>query len=231
MTLSDYLASEGVAVTARVVERELVDPFWLARYGERGRRYLMADGANHLSHLAAAMASGAAAPLCAYAQWMRGLLVARGMCSFHVVRNFRYVADELRGRDAPDHARANELLSAAAATLRHPAPVGWLDDRGDAIALAGAWRVVAATGCDPADAARDLRVLASYLTDGLALSGDRFLAHLAWCRADADQRGSLPYWRAHLATLGTIVADSPSGPSAAVLDLAMSRQRSVRGVR
>jgi hypothetical protein len=60
------------------------NPFWEARYGERGRIHTRKDINYHLNYLVSAIALDAPASLTEYYHWVQGLLAHRGMCSRHL---------------------------------------------------------------------------------------------------------------------------------------------------
>jgi hypothetical protein len=118
-TLHDTLAAEGPAVSARVIEDMYGSPFWLARFGDRGRRHAGRDGDFHIQYLCEAVASGDAGVFVSYARWLREVLVTRGMCSRHLADNFVRLAAAIEREAWPGRERAVEILRAGAASLAY----------------------------------------------------------------------------------------------------------------
>lgn len=158
------------AVATEAMRRMYEDPFWEARFGERGRKYALEDGLHHLGYLDAALTADNAGVLVQYAQWLRAVLVPRGMCSLHLVENFARIGEVLAERGMDVDGRARRFLGQACEALRH---VDGIDET----------RVVReATLLVPA-AAHELRVLVSYLGDAVALDDPTvFRLYLAWAR-------------------------------------------------
>ena len=105
------------------------------RYGERGRRHTAEDNFWHLEHLDAAEAAGEPAAFAAYADWLVGLLSARGMDRSHVAGAFGFLAEALESVACPprweDHRRSlaailrvnqSRILEGAGRSLREPEP-------------------------------------------------------------------------------------------------------------
>jgi hypothetical protein len=68
-----------------------------ARYGERGRQYTAEDIFWHLEHLDEAVSAGEPALFACYADWLVGLLVARGLEQVHIAGAFGFLAEALAG--------------------------------------------------------------------------------------------------------------------------------------
>jgi hypothetical protein len=93
-------------VERQVLEAMVADlmrnPFWEARYGEKGRRATRQDAGHNLKHLVTAIAVDNPASLADYYRWLRGLLVYRGMCSLHL-RQTLDVTGQYLGAALPSH--------------------------------------------------------------------------------------------------------------------------------
>ena len=100
------LIERAAALSQSVLDRMYENPFWMERYGERGRRFANEDSLHHVSYLVAALASGDAAVFERYAQWLRSVLVSRGMCSEHLGENFRLLASAIADCGASARMRA-----------------------------------------------------------------------------------------------------------------------------
>jgi hypothetical protein len=106
-------------LTARVVHEMYGNPFWQARFGERGRDRSGKDGGYHLTYVIEALAAGDPRSFVEYARWLREVLVSRGMCSFHLIDNFERLARAIDDEPWTERARASAILRAGAAALRH----------------------------------------------------------------------------------------------------------------
>ena len=71
------------------------NPFWEARFAERGRQRADEDASHHLSHLITAIEVDSAATLKDYFSWLQSVLVTRGMCTRHLVDTADCMAQHL----------------------------------------------------------------------------------------------------------------------------------------
>jgi hypothetical protein len=191
----------AAALTARVTAEMYTDPFWLERFGERGKRFTVEDGHFHLSHLSQALVASDVEVLAAYARWLRTLLTSRGMCSLHVAENFerlaRAIADEVE-----DSAAAVEYLVAARVALAYTeGPARELEQARDGLVTRALVALVVSEpgwterwpGDGRHEAQRDLRYLLCYLGDSLALARpETFSAHALWLAGFWSRRGFPP---------------------------------------
>src|SRR3954468_732601 len=77
---SPFLRAHGRAAASRCVRRCYETwPELSRQYGERGRQHAARDAAWHLEHLDEAVAVGEARIFADYADWLAGLLRARGI--------------------------------------------------------------------------------------------------------------------------------------------------------
>ncbi len=192
------LRSSSVELNLAAVAEEFRDPFWLDRYGERGRRYALEDGQHHFNYVAEAVAAGSNHLLERYARWLRSVLVSRGMCSEHLADGYRIRARVLAARGWPD---AEPLLAAFAVADE---ALRYVDGP-----AAGLVPPVSA----PAEH-DEPRILRSYLADALALGrSDLWMDHLRW-RLGFDARQGRPagHLQALLGALGEQLAASPAAP-------------------
>jgi hypothetical protein len=97
----------------------LDNAFWLSRYGARGRKHSVEDGEFHIRYLAEALTSRDGGLLTRYAEWLRDVLVSRGMCTMHLVEHFEQLRRALRARFADDAELrfADDALTSAAWAL------------------------------------------------------------------------------------------------------------------
>lgn len=169
------LANALEAQASRLCEASLVpmyaDPFWEARFGERGRRFAREDADFHIAYLAEALRAGSAASFTGYARWLRGVLTTRGMCTLHLADTFDALGRTIAKCGIDGAHVAVAYLDAGAAALRYDGDAG----RVQALALAD-------------DADRIGAHLVSYLADAMALELPRVYAdHVAWLRANAER--------------------------------------------
>jgi hypothetical protein len=218
------------AAAPRLCERVLAEmytnPFWDARFGERGRTHSAQDGRFHVQYLREALTSGDDGVLTRYATWLQQTLTTRGMCTRHLAENFARLARAIEDEGWPDGARATAPLVAAIEALRYPdGAARALQDAAPALAELAAARLYDAhpewlerTG----DAGRrrcvdDLRYHLDYTADALALGTlDHLVAYAGWIAGFLEQH-RVP--RAHLveafAALGAVVAEhAPPIPGA-----------------
>jgi hypothetical protein len=193
--LATALEARAAELATRATERMYRDEFWVRRFGERGRRHSGEDARHHLTYLVEALRSGGTDPpavLVGYARWLRQILVARGMCTRHLVEHFEAIAIEieieasgLAGRPAIAALRATtaallpEARDARAIALAEASLIAQVEAR-----LAGLpfdlepWT--------PPDRTRDAiaRIL-SYVIDALAEErAEIFLDHVLFLRAE-----------------------------------------------
>jgi hypothetical protein len=167
--LRDALAARAVTLSQRVLDRMYENPFWMERYGERGRRFANEDSLHHVGYLDQALAAGDAAVFERYARWLRSVLVTRGMCSEHLAENFRLLAEAVTADALPDAERAVAILHDGAGSLTY--------ESGAAAALEAVKpRLLEAIRAAQPPAAPlrddDCRYLVSYLIDAAA-TGER----------------------------------------------------------
>ena len=171
------ITGQETDIASEAMRRMYEDPFWDARFGDRGRKFALPDGLYHLSHLDGALAVDDAGVLIKYAHWLRSVLVPRGICSFHVSENLARIGEVLAERGLDSDGRARRFLKQACEALRY------------------------AAGFDEAQVAREatllfppgsheLRVLVSYIGDAMAANDPKlFQSYLAWALPWYEQRG------------------------------------------
>jgi hypothetical protein len=160
------------------------DPFWIDRFGERGKKFAREDGVHHVDYLVTALSTQSKSVLSEYARWLQAVLVVRGMCTEHLRENFERLARIIREAGLPQAETAADYLRAAEEALRYPeGPGREIQD--------AAPRLIASV---PAPSAQAARMLASYLADA-AHAGDPslFAKQVAWLRANgrADTNATL----------------------------------------
>jgi hypothetical protein len=212
--LRQALNAEASALTQRVLDRMYENPWWMERYGERGRRFANEDSLHHVQYLDQALASGEGNVFVRYAFWLRSVLVSRGMCSEHLAENFRLMAEELTARPlagttAGAAAEAIDILRRGADALRYTEGAAATLDRHHA-------RLLQAIEGTPGGAAMredDRRHLVSYLIDAAATGNAQFFTEFA-ARFDPAAAAALT---AAGAALGVTLpakasASPPTGP-------------------
>ncbi|HEX7667464.1 MAG TPA: hypothetical protein VF407_23190 [Polyangiaceae bacterium] len=160
-------------IAVRVVDRKYEDPFWLARFGARGRVRSEEDIAYHVDYLAQAIEADDAGILERYALWLRGVLTSRGMCTLHLDESFAQLEVSL-----PDDIRsvAASYIQKARSALRHEnGPAGEIDRAASSI-------VRAFVESAPANVER--RVLASAVAHRLSYLADALAENRAVGEAD-----------------------------------------------
>jgi hypothetical protein len=161
------LKHHAVQLSQRVLNQMYENPFWMERYGERGRRFADEDSLHHISYLDQALAANDAAVFEKYAQWLRAVLVSRGMCSEHLAENYRLLSAAIAEASLPDAGAAQRVLERGVAALRYTeGEVAHLEERrGELLAAVSNANGAAAMRED------DQRYLVSYFLDALA-TGD-----------------------------------------------------------
>src|SRR3954465_800704 len=112
-TLADAIEARSQILADRALEAMYRDPFWDARFGERGRRYAREDNVHHIAYLVQALRAASVDLLTNYARWLQRVLTTRGMCSRHIGENFERVAEGI-GDAAPAFAFLDEAAAALA---------------------------------------------------------------------------------------------------------------------
>ena len=156
------------ALSQAVLDRMYENPFWMERFGERGRRFADEDSDHHVRYLDQALAADDPAIFEKYARWLRAVLVSRGMCSEHLAENFRLLGQEIARRGLADAAAGAVILEAGTRALIYvDGDAGRLE--GHRAAFVDVVEQAAAPGEMRED---DRRYLVSYLIDATA-TGDR----------------------------------------------------------
>jgi hypothetical protein len=226
-TLAARIEARSPELASRVLDEMYRNPFWLERFGERGRDFARQDGEFHLAYLVQALAADDPRVLTGYARWLQSVLTTRGMCTLHIDDNFaslaRTIADEIADADP-----AIALLDAARHALRYEAAVPRLvqDHAADSAAAAAVeiYRRHPEWAASAGEAGRrrcreDLCYHLSYLADALAL--DRpgiFTDYVDWI-AGFLARHSVPvaHLRESLHIVGDVVVGQPALAAAAPL--------------
>ena len=205
-----------------ILEMYAADPFWSRRFGRRGERHAGEDGRHHVVYLLEALREGDALRFVRYVEWLRTVLVARGMCTRHVLENLARLGDaanDLLARDGVDAAEPRRYLREAASALAHAAGPAAVAAR-----VAGALADRPPYAVEGDDDRRETADLAWYLADALAARrDDLFVAHVRWLDADRRARGEAAGARLHLTALrdaleANATAADPAAPAIALLD-------------
>lgn len=222
--LAARIEAKAGELTARVVGEMYRDPFWIERFGERGRHHTEQDGKFHLSYLAEALTTEDAGIMDRYARWLRSVLVSRGMCTRHLAENFerleRAIADEVA-----DAEPAVRLLQGAREALRYEGgPARELQDRAPELARKVSREVMRRhPDWRPEVAGRPTMIAESSIVDVLtyladAHAADRvelFRRHVAWSAASHAQRiAPASQLEETLAEIGSAVAHDEAASAA-----------------
>ena len=210
--LPDILEAKTAALSRRCIDAMYRDPFWSARFGERGHRYALEDSAYHVKYVVAALRAEDAAVFRNYALWLRGVLASRGMCSRHLAQSFEQLTAAMNdeGLDPDGFAPAAEILAAGVAVLEYT--------KGDAGELAKCREAVEA-----------------HVSRTLPLETRPYRFDELWSfLLDGVDRGDSSAFPAHVSFLATSLATSPHETHALQLTLeemrrACSEQPSLRG--
>ncbi len=186
--LTALLQQHAPRLAVAVMDQMYRDPFWMARFGDRGRRFAEEDSRYHLSYLAQALEGRDAAPLVSYARWVQGVLTSRGMCTRHLQENLRRLGEALVGEGFPETAEALTYLEAAVEALRYQLPEAReIQLRAQELAQTAVDRLLAdPPPWPPAQLGRaplqeEAQTLLSYVADAIA-SGrpGLFATHVQW---------------------------------------------------
>jgi len=200
--LADQLANRAGALAERTVSELYRNPFWIERFGERGRRFALEDGRHHVDYLADALRWRSGAIMTQYAAWLQSVLVTRGMCSRHLDEHFIALAAAIRDEFGHAAHDAVTLLDFARGGLRYEEPAARAVQEA-AATLADAMsrersKYEAASSSDDADPSRapspdDPEYIVSYLGDAVAARNPSILTdYLAWLAGYAMRHGHPP---------------------------------------
>ena len=103
-----------------LVQEMYQDPFWEARYGERGRLHSAQDTHYHLNKLIDAVALGLPDIFTQYMHWVQGLLIYRGMSTLHLHETLDSLAKQLAHHVPEYWPHIQEYLMAGDAGLLYP---------------------------------------------------------------------------------------------------------------
>ncbi len=174
MTLADALEARATEIVERSFNVMYSDPFWRARFGERGEKYTREDHVHHVCYLLEAIRSGDSAVLASYAKWLQPVLTSRGMCTKHIDDSLLSV----RAAIAAEGIDANAVdvhIEAARTALRYTdLAARAVEDAAPRLAEV-AHRTIAP------GRARDVFYLLSFMGDAIALDNDDvFVWHARW---------------------------------------------------
>jgi uncharacterized membrane protein len=207
-SIGELLTEAAQRLTDRVFDEMWADPFWQARFGDRGARHTRQDGNSHVQYLVQALAADDHRVFTTYARWLRDVLCSRGMCSRHLADNFTRLAAAVDAEGWPERGRAIAVLHAGAHALNHT--------NGDAGAIDLARAEVArAISSDGLLAEHVL----SYLSDALAFAQPTWLSGYAAFAAKlhgiATTRGVLEHITHELGARLPQLTPAPAGYLAA----------------
>lgn len=93
--LREQLLGLAPTLAKAIIDDIYRDSFWLARYGEPGRRHALQDAQHHVTYLVEAWTAEDPGVFEHYARWLRQLLAHRGMCSLHLDDSFKKLGEAL----------------------------------------------------------------------------------------------------------------------------------------
>lgn len=184
----ETLRASAVHIARRVTDATFAEePFWTARFGDRGRQRTYEDAAYHIDYLVQALAAQDPDVMRGYARWLQSLLTTRGMCTAHIAENFERIEAILSGELA-EPAVALDYLRRAREALLYPAgPARELQEASPELARVAAQRMNGILE------ERDMRHLLSYLADAIALGRpELFDQYLRFASSFFDKRGARP---------------------------------------
>ena len=82
--LSTSIEAQRAEVVSETAAALLANPFWMRRFGERGRQFILQDLNYNFDFLTAAVRVASPTSLVNYYLWQREMLVARGLCTRHL---------------------------------------------------------------------------------------------------------------------------------------------------
>jgi hypothetical protein len=159
MALADDLEALTPALSRRCTDAMYADPFWHARFGQRGRHHADEDSAYHVRYLCSALRAEDPEIFRRYAAWLRGVLASRGMCSWHLAESFRQLAAAMREERVAAPEPAMELLKEGERALHYT--------QGDAGALQRAAAAVAGQVRAQVPSSYRLDELLSFVADAI----------------------------------------------------------------
>jgi hypothetical protein len=115
-TLVERLQAKAPELGQRAIAEMYQNPFWMDRFGARGRDLAEQDGQFHVNYLLQALIASDPGVLVNYARWLQTLLVSRGLCSRHIGENFERL-ERAVSAEVPDAEPALRLLQAAREAL------------------------------------------------------------------------------------------------------------------
>ena len=184
--LREALSAQARELSQHVLDRMYENPFWMQKYGERGRRFADEDSLFHLKYLDQALAANDRAVFQKYAKWLRSVLVSRGMCSEHLGENFSLLAEAIAARRLPSAEAARHVLDSGVKALIYT--------EGAAAVLEARRADLLAAVAQAPGASRmredDRRYLVSYLIDATAVGSDDTFSAFA-SRFDAEPVAAL----------------------------------------
>ena len=186
---ADWIASRIDHLAAEAFAGMYSNPFWDARFGDRGRRHALEDQRHHLDHLVLALKVEHPEMLAEYAKWLQVVLTSRGMCTRHLADNFMLLGDllDLAGDSRVNPAR-HYLEMAVDALAYREGPAGAVHCAAETL-VEDAIPIMFEVGTaeptikddDPDQCRDDVSYLLSYLADALALERpELFTEHVRW---------------------------------------------------
>ena len=181
-----------------LVQEMYRDPFWEARYGERGRTHTVKDTHYHLNKLIDAIALDLPDIFTQYYHWVQELLVYRGMCTLHLEETLDSLARQL-AHYVPEYWQQIQVyLKAGYAGLFYDQPNSQaLQQQSVEIARSATTRLFDSLSKSSSQTARgqevwfrDNRFYLSYLADAVWVEKEElFRNHMNWVKTFLAQNG------------------------------------------
>jgi hypothetical protein len=212
--LQAALVEAAPRLTAQVLAEMYENPFWEERFGARGRTHAKDDGNFHIQYLLQALDAGDDHVFVEYARWLREVLVARGMCSLHLIENFDRLGRAIAREGWLEGDRAVAILAAGSRALAYETGEAAAIDRARATLAAAVARVVPV-----ARGEHEVAEYLSFLADALAFAEPaRFASFLEHTAAAHRARGRAPnQLRETLSILETTLRTTLGAPVAVAL--------------
>lgn len=191
--LAAELRSRASVLSVWVLDDMYRNPFWESRFASRGRKHAEQDAEYHVTYLATAVEMDSPSVMAKYAEWLRGVLTTRGMCTRHLDENFERLSDAIAIDDTLSYDRLPvACLEAARQALLYDDPIAReLQTREHEIAdrvfdeLTRKPTFQETPGVNSAD---DVRYLVSFIADAVVQGSPQHLGnHFQWL-ADHTER-------------------------------------------
>lgn len=90
------------AIVVELIDATYADPYWLARFGERGRLLAEQDAQYHIDNLERAIRFNLLSAPTHHYRWVQNVLLHRGFCTYHLQQFLDLLSAQLQER-LPQH--------------------------------------------------------------------------------------------------------------------------------